>query len=230
MKSGHNIICAFAVAFSGIVFEPHVFGAPDRAQFIRECLDSAATPETPKFDDYTKGSYHINMLDLVEGLTKATESQPGRLRAVIIFGPTGPLWAYHVLVALSEGELVRLNWLGMPHARITDKGTRTFSEAEFEQLLSKVTASKLLAEGNPSSIKASDPLSHHFAYDMLVAVYSNGRCSLRFAEIEKLMNEATPSAKGAEAEALLNHLDAMLIGIKTTYPKREREKGASTNE
>ncbi len=228
MKSGRNIICGLAIALSGVISEFQSLGAPDRAQFIRECLDSAATPETAKFDDYTEGSYHIDKLDLVEGLAKATESQRGRLRAVIIFGPTGPLWTYHVLVALSEGDLVRLNSLVMPHARITGKGTKIFSKAEFERLLTKLTTSKLLPEVSASSIKTDNSLSRDFAYDMLVAVYSDGRRSMRFGEIEKLINEATPGAK--DAKALLDHLNAMLKEVKTTYPKEEERNGASTNK
>jgi hypothetical protein len=229
MRSGHNIICALAIALTGIVLEPHALGAPDRAQFIRECLDAAATPETPKFDDYTEGSYDIHELDLLKGLAEATESQPGRLRAVIILGPSGPLRTYYILVALSEGDLVRLNSIVMPHGRITGKGTTTLSEADFEALLAKVTTSKALSEGNTSSKKADDPPSR---YDLLVAVYSKGGRSLRFAEVARPMSEATSGEK--DAKELLDHINAMYKGISTTYPKKDDddmdEKKVPTNK
>lgn len=228
MKSRNTFICALALALSGVVLQPRALAAPDRAQFIRECLDSAATPETPKFDDYTKGSYHIDKLDLVQGIEKATESQPGRLRAVIIFGPTRRLWTYHVLVALSEGGLIRLHSLVMPHARITGKGTRTLSRVEFEERLSKLTSSAILPEGDPTSIKADDSLSRDFAYDMLVSVWTDGRRSLRFAELRKLMSEDTPKAK--EAGAVLECLSGLLKGIKTTYPKEDERKKTSSEK
>ena len=228
MKSLHSIICALGLTISGIVLQTRAHAAPDREQFIRECLDSAATPETSKFNDYTEGSYHITKLDLVDGIEKATESQPGRLRAVIIFGPAGPLWTYHVLVALKEGELIRLNSLVMPHARITGKGTTTLSEAEFDKLLGKLTASKLLSEADPAAMKKEQSSSGDFGYDMLVSVWTNSRRSLRSAKLEKLMIESSPRAQ--EAEAMLSDLNGLLKGVKTTYPKEEEGKAASTDK
>lgn len=227
MKSRRIILHVLATALSGIVLLPSALAAPDRAQFIRECLDAVATPETPKFSDFG-GSYRIDKLDLVQGIEQATESQPGRLRAVIIVGPTGPLWTYHVLVALSEGNSIKLNCLVMPHARIAGKGTRTLSGAEFEKLLSKLTTSKLLPVGDPTSIKADDPLSRDFAYEILVSVWADGRRSLRFAELEKLMGEDTTKAK--EAEAVFEYLNELLKGGKTTYPEENEEKKASTEK
>ena len=228
MKFRRIILYVLATAFSGVVLLPAALGDPDRAQFLRECLDAVATPETPKFDDYTQGSYHIDKLDLVQGIEKATDSQPGRLRAVIIIGPIGPLWTYHVVVALSEGNAIRLNSLVMPHARITGKGTKTLNPTEFEKLLSKLTTSKLLPEGDPTSIKANDPGSREFAYDILVAVWTDGRRSLRFAQLENLMSEDTPKAK--EAEAVFEHLNGLMKGVETTYPKEDEGKKASTEK
>ena len=167
------------IAVAVILLEPRSFAAPSRAQFIRECLDATATRETPKFDDYTEGSYHVDKFDLIEGLESATKSQPARLHAVIILGPTGPLWTYYVLVALAEGDSVRLNSVVMPHARITAKATKTFSKTEFEQLFNKVTASKLLHD-EPPSAETSDPLARDFACDFVVVSWSDGRRVSRF--------------------------------------------------
>src|SRR5262245_42576562 len=109
MKFRHYVIGAVGLALL-VALLTYVVTGPGRAQFIRECLDSRPTSKTAKFDDYS-GSYHIDKLDLVQGIEQATKSQPGRLRAVIIFGPTGGLWTYHVLVALSEENSLRLNTL-----------------------------------------------------------------------------------------------------------------------
>jgi hypothetical protein len=208
---------------AAMILAPCVIAAPDRAQFIRECLDATATRETPKFDDYTHGSYHVDKLDLIEGLEAATRSQPGRLRAVIIVGPTGPLWTYYVLVALSEGDGIRLNSIVMPHARITGKGTRTFTKTEFDQLFNKVAASKLLHEGEPPTDKTSGSLARDFAYDCIVVSWSDGRRLIRFAKLEN--SDDNTSAK--DAEALSADVNALLKGDKTTYPK-ERAKDNST--
>ena len=213
------------VATAAILLEPRGFAAPDRAQFIRECLDPTATRETPKFDDYTEGSYHVDKLDVVEGLEAATKSQPGRLRAVIILGPTGPLWTYYVLVALSDGDAITLNSLVMPHARITGKGTKTLSKTEFEQLFNKLTASKLLRQGEPSEIKKEGAISRDFRYDLFIVSWPNGRRSSWFAELEK--TEGTPAAK--DAEAVSDNVNAMLKGSKGTYtyPKEQSKRGST---
>ena len=190
------------------------FGAPDRAQFIRECLDAAPTSQTPKFDDYTKGSYHVDKFDLVQGLEAATKSKPGQLRGVIIYGPHGPLWAYHIIVALSEGDMIRLNSLVVPHARITSKGTQTLSTAEFALLTNKLVSSKLLREG--------DPPSEDFG-DFLVAVWSDGKRSIHLGELRKAEAESQQDVK-----ALMDAINTVLDKVKITYPKEENRKGAKT--
>ena len=211
------------IATAAIFVGPCGFAAPDRAQFIRECLDATATRDTPKFDDYTEGSYHVDKFDLVEGLEGATKSQPGRLHAVIILGPTGPLWTYYVFVALSEGDGIRLNWLVMPHARITGKSTRTFSKADFEQMFSKVTVSKLLHEGEPPSDKAADPSSRDYACDFLVASWSDGQRISWCAKLE----DSGYGESTKDVSALSDDVNALLKGAKTTYPK-EKAKDNST--
>ena len=203
------------IAVVGILLVPCAIAAPDRAQFIRECLDAVATRETPKFDDYTEGSYHVDKLDLVEGLETATKSQPGHLRAVIIVGPTGPLWTYYVIVALSEGEGIRLNSVVMPHARITGKATKVFSKTEFDRLFKKVAASKLLRAGEPPVDKASGPLTRDFSYDFVIVSWSDGRRVAHFAKLEN--SEDNTSAK--DVSALSDDINALLKGAKTTYPK-----------
>lgn len=223
MKTRYSVLCAVAIVSSVIaLFRYGITGQPDRAQFIQECLDARATSQTAKFNDYNEfESYHIDKRDLILGIEEATQSQPGRLRAVIIFGPGGPLWTYHVIVALSEESSVRLNSLVMPHARITGKGTRTLTGAEFEQLLEKLMTSKLLIEGDVAPIKAGeyDPFAQEFEHDFVVVSWTGGRRTLRYGALENLLMKADPAAK--EAETLLEQVNTMLQGITTTYPNEK---------
>src|SRR5262245_51091726 len=67
---------------------------PTRKAFLGEVLDARPTPVTPKFDDYTPGSYHIEKEDLLNGLIEEAKKRKLTLRSVTIFGPvlTDPLW------------------------------------------------------------------------------------------------------------------------------------------
>jgi len=101
--------------------------SPSRAGFFREVLFAAPTARTPWFDDYTKGSYHIDKLDLAIGLRKEAERCGVTLEALVVVGPNGPLWSYNVLAFLRDGDSVRINSLVIPHARITGKATKHLS-------------------------------------------------------------------------------------------------------
>jgi hypothetical protein len=98
---------------------------PNREAFINEVLDAKPTTVTPKFDDYTPGSYHVKKEDLLQGLTDEATKRKLTLRGVSIVGPlpADPLWTSYVMVFIQEGEKVRVNSLIMPHARITHKAT-----------------------------------------------------------------------------------------------------------
>ncbi len=47
---------------------------PTRRGFFHELLFAAATSRTPRFDDYTRGSYHVNKLDLARGYPSTPSS------------------------------------------------------------------------------------------------------------------------------------------------------------
>jgi hypothetical protein len=113
---------------------------PTRAAFINEVLDAKPTPVTPKFDDYTPGSYHIERDDLLKGLEEEAKKRKLSFRAVAIIGPMpyDPLWTSRVVVFIQEGEKVRVNSLVMPHARITGKGTGLITTEQYKTWLEGV--------------------------------------------------------------------------------------------
>lgn len=91
--------------------------------FAEEALHGHGTPRTHRFDDYTKGSYHVNPDEVVEGLFRVAPLYKLQLTAVFVVGSYGPLWAYDVITIIAEENCARVNWLTMPHARITVKRT-----------------------------------------------------------------------------------------------------------
>jgi hypothetical protein len=91
--------------------------------FAEEALHGFGTSRTHRFDDYTKGSYHVNPDEVVEGLFRVAPLYKLRLTAVAVVGSYGPLWAYDVITVVAEDSCIRVNWLTMPHARITLKQT-----------------------------------------------------------------------------------------------------------
>jgi hypothetical protein len=89
--------------------------------FAEEALVGHGTPRTHRFDDYTKGSYHVRPREVAEGLFRIAPTYSLNLKAVAVVGSYGPLWAYDVIAVIAEPNCTRVNWLVMPHARITVK-------------------------------------------------------------------------------------------------------------
>jgi hypothetical protein len=97
--------------------------------FAEEVLLGYGTPRTHRFDDYTKGCYHVRPRELAEGLFPIAPSYTLQLRAVAVVGSYGPLWAYDVIAVIAGDDCTRVNWLQMPHARITLKRSGCVSGA-----------------------------------------------------------------------------------------------------
>ena len=209
-------LCLFT---AGALLTSASTAASDRTQFIRECLDAAPSPDTSKFNDYAAGSYHVGKLDLLEGLQTANLSQPERLRAVIIFGPSGPLWAYYIFVCLAEGDAVRVNFVVMPHARITAKGSCLVSDAEFVSFTKKFLDFGLLTKEMPVARQANDPASLEWSFDFLMATWTDGKRELHFSSIEQLAPPAGTDAK--QREAFFEHFNTLSKRIEFTYPPKD---------
>jgi len=119
--------------------------------FAQEVLVGYGTQRTPRFDDYTKGSYHVDPAQLVKDLPAEARLYKLNLQAVVVVGPYG-LWAYDVIAVLRDPDedCVRVNWLGMPHARITHKRSGCLSVETTDAWLAEMkTVAPVVSE--PSS-------------------------------------------------------------------------------
>jgi hypothetical protein len=106
--------------------------------FAQEVLVGVGTRRTARFDGYTEGSYHVDPLELVGKLQAEAALYRQDLKAVVVVGPSGPLWAYEVLAVLgTERGCLRVNMLSMPHARITRKKSGCLAEEFVRTALSR---------------------------------------------------------------------------------------------
>jgi len=184
-----------------------------RTGFLQELLFPQGTARTPDFDDYTDGSYHVEKVDLLEGVRAIREHE--HIAGVIVYGPVGPLWAYNVLLFVAEGDEIRLNTVAFPHARITGKTTRVLSRAQYEEALTKLSASQAVIMGVPSfetlrGRRTADlPLEWH--YSLLMADWSTGA--------ERLWHSAGDdrTLSGDEIASLTSGLNELLKDSTTTY-------------
>jgi hypothetical protein len=149
-----------------------------RTGFLQELLFARGTPRTPAFDDYTPGSYHVEKMDLLEGV-RELRSQEEAIVGVAVYGPFGPIWAYNVVLFMEEEEgKLRANWVHFPHARITQKATRELTNTEYRQLLLDLAASSVIAEGNPTFETLRDTarpdLGLESSFAFLIADWSQG--------------------------------------------------------
>ena len=194
---------------------------PDRDHFLREVLEPAATDVTPKFDDYTKGSYHVDKLDLLQGLGTAATNAANRLRAVVILGPESPMWTYYILAFQDRPDGVQVNKLVFAHARIVSKQTKTIKEPEFQKLLTRFSAPGLLTKGDPSSLETSEERPQEHAYNLLAAVWASTARTTYFREIEKNSLDPGLAERTKKSDDFSAALDGLMLNATTTYPVRK---------
>ncbi len=186
-----------------------VGSAPSREGFFHEVLFAEPTARTPRFDDYTRDSYHVHKLDLVRGLPIQAAACGVQLRAALVVGPMGPLWTYHVAALLQDGTNVRVNSLVMPHARITGKGTGLISNQDASVLLQQIENAPLVRPGLPTP--PPEDGNSDFSYRVLLAVYDTGLAEYFHADF----NEFSPDPG---IQPLMDGLNALLATTKTqTY-------------
>ena len=184
---------------------------PSREGFFREVLFAAGSARTPRFDDYTPGSYHVDKLDLADGLPPVAEKCGLALEALVVVGPVGPLWTYHVIVFLREDPGLRLNTLVMPHARITGKATGHILRDRFTDFLDQLPSSPVLTTGRPTwSDTATTRLARDFSYDFLAVRFGAAQSSSWYGSIGR-----DPESRAARE--LLRALNTLLEGTQPTY-------------
>jgi hypothetical protein len=140
--------------------------------FINEVLDAKPTAVTPKFDDYTPGSYHVIKEDLLEGIVEEATKRKLGLRGVLIVGPTGPLWTYVVAVFIRDEDQIRVNVLVFPHARITYKATGLVTAERYDEWVAELRKSSVLRREPPEAArKETDEWKRDYAFKLLLATW-----------------------------------------------------------
>ena len=198
---------------------------PSRQAFFHEVLFSRKSARTHLYDDYTEGSYHASKLDLARGLPAEGERCGVRLRGLLLFGPAGPLWSFHVLAFLDEGDQVRVNSLLMPHARITGKGTVLVARDTAEALVRHVSTSSLVRAGLPTwPATATDEIENDFSYDLLLVRYTEGAPQYWHASLPML---AADEAQANQVEQLVAPVNRLLAQSTRTYEPRPSPGGSA---
>ncbi len=153
-----------------------------REGFIQEAIFPEGTPRTPYFDDYTQGSYHVDKIDLINGIRELRKKKTDII-ATFIGGPWGMMWGYDFLVFMqsSNGE-IKVGRLVFPHARIVYKSTTTISRQEFDTLSQQFLSAKCINLGLPTieSLKHGKEknLPLEWQYDFLYAEWASGKETL----------------------------------------------------
>jgi hypothetical protein len=177
-------------------------------------LFSGPTSRTPRFDDYTPDSYHIEKRDLVEGLIQQSDACNIKLRAILIVGPVGMLWAYRVVTFADEGAQLRVNIVAIPHARITEKRTATVSVEAALRTLDDISNSRRIVAGPPSPASSDPEGLGEFASNLLLVRLDKGQPSYWHAKLLEIF----PTNDDKE---VIGHVNRLVDMTTTTYQHGE---------
>ena len=216
-----HVLCVLLLSSSPVLAVQNL--KPSRDNFFLEVLYAKATSVTPLYDDYTEGSYHVDKVDVLKGLPQMALKEGLRLRGLIVVGPVGPLWAYYVVAFLDEGEMIRVNSLTMPHARITYKSTGKMTLRRYEELLEGLSKSGVLATELPPRGKCDTCPYPEWHHQVLVADWSHGKSNIFYGRLQE-------SKAGADTDSFEKHINNVLSVLEKTYPlaRRRTSKGRRT--
>jgi hypothetical protein len=184
--------------------------APTRQGFLDEVLFPEPTARTPGFDDYTRDSYHIEKQDLVDGLIEQAGACGLNLRAILIVGPVGMLWAYHVATFVDEGNELRVNFVTVPHARITEKRTALTSADAALRTLEGIVKSPRVVAGKPSPASSEPEAAGEFTFNLLLVKFDGVQPSYYHAKLRDIF--PTSDDKG-----VFDHVNRLLNMTTATY-------------
>ena len=209
------LLAALAVALLALPLPGADDPKPTREAFINEVLDAKPTPVTPKFNDFTPGSYHVKKEDLLKGLIEEAKKRKLTLRAVTILGPlpADPLWTSYVAVFLQDGEKVRVNSLVMPHARITSKATALLTADQYKKWRDGVIETGALKK-EPQAADAKKDKPTAFGEQLLLVVWSDD------GKTQEVYGGAVVQAE--KSEKLMEYYNAVLKELKETYPEKDK--------
>jgi hypothetical protein len=186
---------------------------PTREGFLQEVLFPEATSRTPRFNDHTRGSYHVKKLDVARGLRELAQRCSLDLRAVLVVGPVGDLWTYYVFAFLAEASSLRVNSVVMPHARITRKGTQLLPVEDAAGVLDRLTQ-ELVRQGSATSTPTAG--SEDADHDVALVRYDANGAPLWYGN-----SAARGPVEGRDA--FVDTIERLLSGSRTTYGHGARE-------
>jgi hypothetical protein len=189
-----------------------------RSGFIEEMVYPQGTPRTPYFNDYTAGSYHVRKLDLVNGTREFRTNISRQVEAVLILGPSGPLWQYNVVTVVGTGKssnIVSVNHLVFPHARITYKGARNLRRESYAPIIARILENPSLRE--PTEGDKQEKGEWNTA--AVIATFNNN------GSVRVLPNSAFKESE-KQAKQLYDEINELLGGeeLICTYSQTIKEK------
>lgn len=225
MRLGGWLAGSVLVALLSCSAKADAHDGPDyRSHFFDEVLSPSATEWTPRFDDYQPTSYHVDKLDLARNLPAYAARRGQELRGVLVVGPVGFMWTYHVFTFVREGEHLRVVATALPHARVTGKSTAAISEADYRALnalISRVAgvaqAPSLAATARHLErrvIERNPKLGAEWQANLVFVDYREG---VIFGELDE-----------TNVEAFERALESLLARLRGTYRHGDRPVGTPT--
>lgn len=184
--------------------------APTRRGFLDEVLFSEPTARTFRFDDYTPDSYHIEKQDLADGLIEQAGACSLKLRAILIIGPLGMLWAYRVATFVDEGNGLRVNLITFPHARITEKRTASVSFEAALRSLDDISKSPRIVAGRPSPASSDPEAAGEFASNLLLVKLDGTQPSYWHAKLRDIFSKS-------DDKEVFGHVNRLVDITTATY-------------
>lgn len=175
--------------------------------FAQEVLFGYGMPRTPRFDDYTEGSYHVRPAELAAELPREAKLYDLAPSSLVVVGPSGILWSYDVIAFIPTKDCLRANWVLMAHARITMKKTGCLDEAFVGEWLSSLRDLLRLDEPPPPG---EDDLG--FDSCVLLAEFRQGLPTVRRSGFTCYSEVALP-----RTNALSKILNTLLPELELTY-------------
>jgi hypothetical protein len=209
--SPHLALLLLLLASSALAIDA---SGPTRQAFLREVLDARPTAVTPRFDDFTPGSYHVEKQDLFKGLADEADKRRVPLRGLLVAGPEGILWTYYVTVFLQEGDKLRVNTLIMPHARITSKSTGLITAERHAKWLEGLLKLDSIKETPPAEARRGQDREgtlNDYGYTVLLAVWDpkGGKPKVYYGAFSKDEEKRKPFAE---------QYNSILSLLERTYP------------
>ena len=179
---------------------------PSRLGFLEEVLFAQWTTRSVKFNDYNDPpSYHVDPMDVFNGLPDVARRKGLALRGLLVAGPMGPLWTYWVIAFIEEPGGIRVNTVVFPHARLTGKSSGLITKERFREVMRRI------AETPPMKAGA---MNKDELYDILMAEWQGHEAKLHHGNLFK----ADPDAQ----ERTLKEINDLLDSLKDTGPVSDK--------